>query len=223
MIDKGGTGPRDGLVFLATAPLLSPVIIVLAFTVLGTTYALIRIAASVVVVFTVALVVRPFLSDRPSSQGPGLFSSCGTSSERGSATLSGWDFLRSLIRYAFYGIVLGALFTAALPPEYIASVLRPGPLATAVAVVVGVPINMCAGEEILLTAPLVGMGFTMGHAIAFALASTGICLGSLPLLTAALGRRAMLALVAVYLSIPFVLGVLLDVLPFAWTLGPEPF
>jgi hypothetical protein len=222
MIDKGGTGPRDGLVFLATAPLLSPVILVLAFTVLGTTYAMIRIAASVVVVFTVALVVRPFLPGRPSSQGNGLLASCVASGGDGAA-LSGWSFLTNLTRFAFYGIVLGALFTAALPPEYIASILNPGPLATAVAVVVGVPINMCAGEEILLTAPLVGMGFTMGHAIAFALASTGICLGSLPLLTAALGRRAMLALVAVYLSIPFVLGVLLDVLPFAWTLGPEPF
>ncbi|MCK5596558.1 MAG: permease, partial [Candidatus Eisenbacteria sp.] len=35
MIERGGTGTRDGLVFLATAPLLSPIIVFLAFTLLG--------------------------------------------------------------------------------------------------------------------------------------------------------------------------------------------
>lgn len=136
---------------------------------------------------------------------------------------AGWNLLTGLVRYALYGIAVGALFTAALPPEYVASIIRPGPLAMAAAVLVGVPINMCAGEEILLSAPLVGMGFTMGHALAFALAGTGICMGSIPLLYAALGRKATLALVAVYLVVPFVLGLLTDLLPWSSGFGPAPF
>ena len=89
------------------------------------------------------------------------------------------------------------------------------------AVAVGVPVNLCAGEEVLLTAPLAGMGFTMGHAIAFALAGTGICVSSLPLLRAILGKRAMLAMVALYLVVPFALGVALTALPFTPRLEPR--
>ena len=224
MIESGGSGPRDGVVFLATAPLLSPIILVLAFTVLGPAYAVVRIVASAVVAITAGYVVAPLLEVGCDRTGAGnVAPACGVAVQGSGPVLAGWGLLTGLIRYALFGIVLGALFTAALPPEYVASIIRPGPLATAAAVVVGVPINMCAGEEILLSAPLVGMGFTMGHALAFALAGTGICMGSIPLLLAALGRKATLALVGVYLAVPFALGLLADLLPWAAGFGPEPF
>lgn len=213
IIESGGSGPRDGLIFIATAPLLSPVIIVLAFSVLGPTYGVLRILASVVVALAAAFFVRPFLATEVTTPAPVPRPARNTAPTAHGVLLAGWGFLARLLRFALYGIVLGALFTAALPPEYVASIIRPGALATAAAVVVGIPINMCAGEEILLSAPLIGMGLTTGHALAFALASTGICMGSLPLLVAALGRRATLALVAVYLVVPFLLGLLVDALP----------
>ena len=73
------------------------------------------------------------------------------------------------------------------------------------------------------SAPLTGMGLTMGHAIAFALASTGICLSSIPLLVNVLGRRGALAMVCVYLVIPFLLGIVINAVPVFATLGPAPF
>jgi uncharacterized membrane protein YraQ (UPF0718 family) len=82
---------------------------------------------------------------------------------------------------------------------------------------------MCAGEEILLSAPLSGMGFTMGHALAFALASTGICMSSVPLLLNVLGRRATLVMVAIYLVVPFLIGLIINALPAVGTLGRAPF
>lgn len=223
MIESGGTGPRDGVVFLATAPLLSPVIIVLAVTVLGPVYAIARVAASAVVAVAAAYCVTPFLDPAAGRRPPAACPSCDAPPAQNGAVVAGWEFLSRLFRYALYGIVLGALFAAALPPEYVATIIRPGALATAAAVVVGLPINMCSGEEVLLTAPLVGMGLTLGHALAFALASTGICLGSIPLLTAALGKKAVVTLVAVYLAVPFLLGLLVDALPIAGSFGPKPF
>ena len=141
----------------------------------------------------------------------------------GSVLLAGWRYLTNLIRYVLYGVVIGALFTALVPPGYVAAVIRSGVASLAAAVVIGVPINMCAGEEILISAPLVGMGLTMGHAVAFALASTGICLASVPLLIAALGRRATIALVAVYLVVPFAVGLIVNLLPIAAAFGLKPF
>jgi uncharacterized membrane protein YraQ (UPF0718 family) len=131
--------------------------------------------------------------------------------------------LTGLIRYVLFGIVLGSLFTAALPADYVGAILQSGVASMAAVVVVGVPINMCAGEEILLSAPLSGMGLTMGHALAFALASTGICMSSVPLLLNVLGRRATLVMVAIYLVVPFLIGLIVNALPAVGTLGPAPF
>jgi uncharacterized membrane protein YraQ (UPF0718 family) len=126
---------------------------------------------------------------------------------------AGWRTLTSLFRYVLTGVVLGALVAATVPSGAVATALSAGPLATAAVVVAGVPINMCAGEEILVAAPFVGAGLTMGQAIAFALAGAGVCLGCIPLFAAVLGRRATLAVVALYLVAPLIIGVLLDLGP----------
>jgi len=240
MIERGGAGARDGLVFLATAPLLSPIIISLAFTLLGGSYLVLRVVSSLVVALAVALLVRPFLSSpaeaprAPSTARatgattPGAASTpspaCATApGAGGSVLLAAWRMLTSLIRYVLFGVVLGSLFTAALPADYVGAILQSGVVSMAAVVVVGVPINMCAGEEILLSAPLSGMGLTMGHALAFALASTGICMSSVPLLLNVLGRRATLVMVAIYLVVPFLIGLIVNALPAVGTLGPAPF
>jgi len=235
MIERGGTGARDGLVFLATAPLLSPIIISLAFTLLGGSYLVLRIVSSLALALAVALIVRPFLSPPAeaarASSGAGAASAaapgttttsaaptpsptCATApGAGGSVLLAAWRMLTGLITYVLFGVVLGSLFTAALPADYVGAILQSGVASMAAVVVVGVPINMCAGEEILLSAPLSGMGLTMGHALAFALASTGICMSSVPLLLNVLGRRATLVMVAIYLVVPFLIGLIVNALP----------
>ncbi|MBD3347708.1 MAG: hypothetical protein GF400_00750, partial [Candidatus Eisenbacteria bacterium] len=55
----------DGIVFLASAPRFSLVILVLALTVLGPAYAMTRIAASLVVALAAGYVVLAFLERRP--------------------------------------------------------------------------------------------------------------------------------------------------------------
>jgi uncharacterized membrane protein YraQ (UPF0718 family) len=224
MIDRGDTGLRDGLIFLATAPVLSPVILVLAVTTIGPAYALLRVAGAAVIAALAGLLLPAFVvgaSDAGTGRAcpevadqkaPGDGRGGGHSG--GSALLEGWKILTALVRYALYGVVVGALFASALPAGYVASALGRGVLSMGAAVLVGVPVNMCAGEEILISAPLVGMGAGLGHAVAFSLAGTGICLGSMPLLAAALGRRAMLALIAIYLAGPFAVGLLIEALPF---------
>jgi uncharacterized membrane protein YraQ (UPF0718 family) len=222
IIDRGGR-PRDGIIFIATAPLLSPIILFLAITVLGVDYTIARIlgAAAIAAAAGVigARVLDPSRSERPAA----ATAPTPPPASGGSALIAGWRYLTGLVRYVLYGIVIGALFTALVPADYVAALIRSGPLSLAAAVVVGVPVNMCAGEEIILSAPLVGMGLTLGHAVAFGLASTGICLASIPLLAAALGRRVTLALVAIYLAVPFLVGLIVNLLPMATALGPEPF
>ncbi len=235
IIDRGGTGPRDGLIFLATAPLLSPIIILLGIEILGGGYTLVRIVASLILATTIAFIVRPFLSTATAAHvrngcametcavGAGAALTIGAGEHDGSILAAGRNMFTSLIAYVLYGIVLGSLVVAAVPADYVGTIVRSGVLSLAAATVVGVPINMCAGEEILLLGPLVGMGLSMGHAITFSLASTGICAGSLPLLNAVLGRRATIIMAALYLILPFLLGLLINALPLGAAVGPQPF
>lgn len=223
IMGRGGSGPRDGLIFIAAAPLLSPIILFLALTVLGPAYTIARIIGAVLIATAAAALVRAFVAPTGEWPSPSVIPRGAPAAFEGSVLLAGWRYLTSLVRYVLYGVVLGALFTALVPPDYVAAVIRSGVVSLAASVVIGVPINMCAGEEILLSGPLVGMGLRMGHAVAFSLASTGICVASVPLLAAALGRRATIALVATYLVVPFVLGLIINLLPLATALGPEPF
>ncbi len=234
IIDRGGTGPRDGLIFLATAPLLSPIIILLGIEILGGGYVLVRIVTSFIIAIVIAFVVRPFLLTSPAGHvpggasgscavGAGTASAVGAGDHGGSVLAAGRNMFTSLIAYVLYGIVLGSLVVAAVPADYVGTIVKSGVFSLAAAAVVGVPINMCAGEEILLVGPLVGMGLSMGHAITFSLASTGICAGSLPLLNAVLGRRATIIMAVVYLALPFLLGLLINAIQLGAAIGPEPF
>jgi len=230
------TGVRTALVFLATAPLLSPVIIIIGLDMLGPSYMLMRIAGAAVIASLVAVAVPPFVggrsatvqstADRPTVCRPprdATSDSCYSPVNvrpLGSPLTAARDTARSLFPYVLYGLCLGSLVAATITPEHIQSVVRSGILSLAATTLVGVPINMCAGEEILLVTPLVGGGLPLGHALAFSLASTGICASSVPLLASLLGRRATIVMIAVYLVVPFALGLLVDVLPLPQLLTP---
>jgi len=225
LLARGAGGARrDAIVFLTVAPLLSPVVVLVGLEILGTPYVFLRVVASAIVAAVAVAVVGPLLllpRGRPELEArPG---SGAVAADGGSALFAGLRLMTSLGRYVLYGVGLGALFIAILPPTYVGAILERSVASIAATVVVGVPVNMCGGEEILIAGPLTGMGFTMGHAIAFSLASTGVCLSALPLWFAVLGRKATVALVAVYIVVPFVLGLVINALPFAPELGPAPF
>ncbi len=236
MLDSGSRGVRSALVFLATAPLLSPVIVLLALEVLGPGYLLIRIVAAAVVAAVAAVVVAPHVRPPASGVPPAPLPDTPAGGRSGTTGIrkstpgcpvpdqpaggprvldaAGATAL-SLAPYVLYGVVVGAAVAALVPADVVRGIARTGVLSLAASTVVGLPMNLCAGEEVLLIAPLVDMGLPMGHALAFSLAGTGICAGSVPLLVAVVGRRATLLLVAVYLTVPFLLGLLLNL----WTPG----
>jgi len=241
MLVRGDRGVRAALVFLTTAPLLSPVIVFLGLNVLGIGYLAVRVVAAAVVAVVAALVVTPHVARANSARDEtASVASCECGKDGSCAPADPVDRIvavrptdsvldaagrtsLSLLPFVLYGIVIGSAVAAAIPPDYVGAIVRTGILSLAASTVVGLPINMCAGEEILLVGPLVNMGLPMGHALAFSLASTGICAGSIPLLVAVIGRRATLVLAAVYLVVPFLLGLLLNALPLGAAIGPQPF
>jgi len=231
MLTTRRAGVRTALVFLATAPLLSPVIVLIGLDVLGPAYVLIRITGAALVAAAIALMVGPHVAVSHSALTPAGTPPPTTSTREtcdnpvgqrptDSPLAVARATARRLVPFVLYGLCLGSLVAAAVTPDLVQAIARSGLLSLAATTLVGIPINMCAGEEVLLIAPLVGGGLPLGHALAFSLASTGICASSIPLLSSVLGRRATLVMVAVYLVAPFVLGLLLNALPLAELITP---
>jgi uncharacterized membrane protein YraQ (UPF0718 family) len=61
---------------------------------------------------------------------------------------------------------------------------------------VGVPLYLCNGAEVLFLRPLVSHGFPLGTAVAFSLTSTAVCVTSIAMLFKVIGTRLTLILTA---------------------------
>ncbi|MBW1891371.1 MAG: hypothetical protein JRI93_12820 [Deltaproteobacteria bacterium] len=73
-----------------------------------------------------------------------------------------------------------------------------------VSIIVGIPIYLCHGAEILLLRPLIHQGgFSDGAMIAFSLASTSICMTFLIILFRFLGKRPTVILLNLLMSVTF--------------------
>jgi uncharacterized membrane protein YraQ (UPF0718 family) len=206
---------RSALAFLIVAPVLSPLVIMMAWGVLGWKYLLVRIA----VTFGLALVLAPLLaliSAPPSpflqTGGPGCArQGCKCGGGEPTALLEGWNLALQLHPYILMGLLLGALVSAYLPEELVqqASQSSWGLLAVTA---MGLPLYICTGEEIPILQPLIDMGLPLGHAIAFTVTGNSICLTSYLLLIPLFGRRVALGLMGGLLVGSYLAGWLVNVL-----------
>jgi uncharacterized membrane protein YraQ (UPF0718 family) len=86
---------------------------------------------------------------------------------------------------------VASLLTVLIPeeaiPKYIGS---SGVFAYLVAVLVGIPVYICEGEEIPITAALLKLGLGQGPAFSFLLGSVGTCIPTMLMAQKVIGRRS---------------------------------
>jgi len=222
---RGKRDERTTLAFVLAAPLLSPSIIVLSFALMGTAYGVLRIAASFVLVMATAHVVPLVMKRRagraePSAcasyadvQGPACTGSCAPA--RGDVYLETLAVFRSILPYLLIAGTLSIAFDLLKPERWLEAGSLPGgglgsTLGGALVVLVGIPLYLCHGTEVLLLRPLVHHGVSLGTAVGFSLTSTGVCLTSLAMLGRFLGRRATIVLAGCVLFTALALGFVID-------------
>ena len=222
---RGKRDERTTLAFVLAAPLLSPSIIVLSFALMGTAYGVLRIAASFVLVMATAHVVPLVMKRRagraePSAcasyadvQGPACTGSCAPA--RGDVYLETLAVFRSILPYLLLAGTLSIAFDLLKPERWLEAGSLPGgglgsTLGGALVVLVGIPLYLCHGTEVLLLRPLVHHGVSLGTAVGFSLTSTGVCLTSLAMLGRFLGRRATIVLAGSVLFTALALGFAID-------------
>jgi len=207
--------------FLLASPLVSPQTLVLTFAVLGWKFAAARAAAAFIGAMTVGGVFlwlerRRFGFPEIPVTAPvkKCCAECGCSEGGGTEEdpKKFWpvfiDIIKDLGKYFVLGMAIASLLTVLLPPGFIVSYIgSSGPLAYVAAVLLGVPLYVCEGEEIPLTLSLLKLGLGPGPAFAFLLGSVGTCIPTMIMSQKLIGRRGLLIYAAWWLFFAFAAGV----------------
>jgi uncharacterized membrane protein YraQ (UPF0718 family) len=207
---------RAIITFLIVVPVLSPVVMVLAVSQIGWTYLITEIVAVFAFAMLTGILIERYAGVKDPENPKGPCVSCegckGASlhAHRTSALLSGWDQFFYLLKYILFGIMLGAAIATYVDPSIIADLFGARESFTSslgglvLIVLIAIPIFICSGEDVIILAPLLGMGLPLGHAIAFAIAGNAICITAIPVLNATFGKK-----VTILIFLSFFVGAIL--------------
>ena len=198
------------LIFFLATPLLSPLIIIIGVKQLGIHYILARFIYIFVFVFLSAgiiLLLLNFVRDKQDS-GNMVF--------KCSQDFQGTDIsvLNNSISLTFdllpavgLGILIGTLTIVLLPSDYVNLFFNTNKLGVFLISIVGIPIYLCGGSDILLLTPMVVMGLPIPYSLAFSTTGAGICFGSIPLLFKTVKMKFALLILILYIILPPLLGI----------------
>jgi len=204
---------RAVITFLVVVPVLNPFVIFFGTTVIGWQFTAWRIAGVLLLGMTTGFLLEKWIGIKETGPlGMEYYSCRGCSSGKRetvhatnpSVLLLTYRCLVPLVFYALIGVALGTAVAKYLPPSLIGKYLSSNTGGLFLASVIGVPLFLCSGEEILILKPLLDFGLPMGHAVAFTIAGNGICFASLFLLVPTFGKKA-----TIFITVSFFVGTFL--------------
>lgn len=205
--------------FLLASPLASPQTLVLTWAVLGWKFAAARALAGLAGGIMIGAIflrlerVRGLLDIPAAAPEKKCCSGCGCSGGDEDAPKKFWpvfiDILKDLGKYFALGMAIASALVVLLPADLITRYVGPsGPLAYMAAVLAGVPLYVCEGEEIPLTLSLIKLGLGNGPAFAFLLGSVGTCIPTMIMSQKLIGRRGLMIYAAWWILFAFGAGLL---------------
>lgn len=202
---KDGASDGAAVGFLISTPQTGVDSLLVSASFLGWPFALFKLGSA-----AVTGLVGGWLADAGArgSDGPRLAEPAATREDRSvrAAASHSLDILRTIWRWLVFGIVVSAAIAVYVPQTWLTSVSSQGSwVALLAALVVSLPLYVCATASIPIAAALVAGGFPAGAALVFLMAGPATNLATLGAVGRALGRRAL----AVYLGTIVVGSVLL--------------
>jgi uncharacterized membrane protein YraQ (UPF0718 family) len=206
---------KNAVIFFIAAPLLNPFIILMSANILGLNYCLLRITGAFVLSLSAGYLIHFINPKRKSFDQNGLRCTKRGAcvSEKSNMYIKGLRIFKGLIPFFLFGAVLSTTFTLLVgsPLEVMKGILRSvyGRIGI---ILLGIPLYICGGADILLLKPLIHGGLPLGTALSFSLTAASVCIPSLLMLSRLLGKRTLLIL-TVYLTVfSFAYGELLNIL-----------
>ncbi|MGQ1783960.1 MULTISPECIES: permease [unclassified Saccharicrinis] len=203
--------------FIIAAPLLNPYIVFMSVSVLGVRYAVFRIVASLVLAISVGVMVemvaRIFKMDIK-----GVYDNCNTgcSTSGNSPFLKTMEYLKKLIPYILLAGGLTLVFEYIQPQRYLETLSFSNQTqATSLMMLVGIPIYVCNGADVLFLKPLLDFtDLSLASAMTFSLTSSAVCISSIVMLIKFFGKKItavlllsiVIAIVLIAMGISGILG-----------------
>ena len=196
-----GAGLGVTTAFLMAAPLLSPQTVVLTWAMLGPKFALSRVFFALAGAIATGLIflrlekagingfALPLQPQQEKSSACSAEKDCCCHAARKSFLKSFVVVTADLSKYFMLGMLLAALFTWIVPENAIKEHIGSGPLAYLLALVVGIPVYVCEGEEVPLTFALLSKGVAAGPAFTFMLGAVGTCIPTIAIAFRLLGKK----------------------------------
>ena len=186
-IDGLSRSHAPAIAFLATAPVLSPVTLLLTLGMFGTEITVLRFLSSFIFAVLLAYIVVFLFSKKavlPLFQGayadkkPGL-----------RELLENFKTLTlSTGKYIFLGLFIASLIKV-LVPQNVVLKFSESILSYPLISLASVPIYVCSGEEVPIAKSLHDLGLRSGQVLTFMLASSGICVPTIMALASFLPKR----------------------------------
>lgn len=190
---------RTLITFIISAPLLNPYIIFMSITVLGLEYAILRIVSAFVLAISSGFMVE-YLAKVFNFEIPGVYDNCQTtcSPMTPNVYLKTMGYMRKLLPYILLAGALSFTLEFIHPQQYLESLsFSNNVFSNALMLVVGIPVYVCNGADVLFLKPLLQFtDLSMGAAMTFSLASSAICISSIVMLVKFFGKKVTLAIIA---------------------------
>jgi uncharacterized protein len=205
--------------FIMVSPLLSPITVILTYGMLGLKFTIARIIFS----FTGAILLGVIFNFLEKMELAGFKRSdtheensecCQTDNACKSIGFmrSYVNILRSLGKYFLLGIFIASILNSLIPEDAISQYIGSrGTLAYLSAVIVGIPLYVCEGEEIPITLSLLRLGLGQGPSFSFLLASVGTCMPTMIMAQKVIGKRPTIFYILGWLIFAVTSGLLFSV------------
>ncbi len=206
---------RTIITFVVAAPLLNPYIIMMSFFTLGAEYGILRIASSFILAVSSGYVLEFFHKREMGMQYASALGckpqSC--SKVSGDTYTKTWSIFKQVLPYLVLAGIFGILMELYMPLNLLKDKFADhGTLGLILSIIVGIPVYLCNGAEVLFLRPLINCGgLSQGAAVAFSLTSTAICLTSIVMLTKFIGKKLTVILTIHIMVMTFLIGVVIDV------------
>ncbi len=144
-------------------------------------------------------------------------SSCCGSAGKGSRLLNGLkyayvDLMGDIALWLAIGILLAGLISYAMPAELISTYLGGGVMSMILALVVGIPLYICATASTPLAAVLIAKGMSPGAAFVFLLAGPATNVATITMVLKFLGKRSVIVYLGSIAICALLFGLLLDLI-----------
>ena len=202
------TGAKLGVVsaFIMVSPLLSPHTLILNYGMLGTSFTVARVVASLAAALMLGLALNylerkrftGFVTNK-TPESSAAVSSCSDDScvSETEVNVSFWTSAKNITlelgKYFALGLLIASALSALVPEGALGKYIgASGVWAYASAVAVGIPLYVCEGEEIPITLSLLKLGLGPGPALSFLLGSVGTCIPTIIMAQKIIGKRPVL-------------------------------